>query len=306
MSRILHVSDTHFLRDPAARGGDGASGYDRMIAELGDVSAGLRACLARGLAGGADLVVLSGDLTDGGDAEDYRALRAIFDEELERAGRAEVPMLVTPGNHDHKEAMRAGWLGETDGGTEGAGETTASSFTSTHRSIPSDDPDADPESPLHAVEVVDGVAFVAFDSARFGRSDGFVDEGRAAWLARTLDGLGDMPVVLVTHHHLDPDQFATPAVSCPDAFWDTIASHDVRLILCGHTHHVARGQVRGIPYLTAQGLSFQGDNLPGGGGVRFTRAYGYGLYDLGEDGRVRHVETHVFEDGRQLGVVRFS
>ena len=293
MISVLHISDTHFLRFYEARGGAGvvgASAYDRMLWAMGDVTGGLREALARGCAGGVDLVVFTGDLTDDGDVDDYRALRATFDEALADAGAASVPVLVTPGNHDHVDALRAGWFG------------AASSAQTAGRVQAATDAPLAPQ-----VALVGGVAFVTFDSTRFGYADGYVDEGRIAQFDAALAALpAGTPVVLATHHHLDAGQFATPAVACPDAFWDCLAAHGVRTLLTGHTHHQAHGVVHGIPYYTADGLSFQGDNLHGRAGVGFTRAWGFNRYDVDASGLVRHAQAHTFTDGRSLGEVIFA
>ncbi|MBS5451229.1 MAG: metallophosphoesterase [Coriobacteriia bacterium] len=284
MVRVLHISDTHFLRSYEGRGGAdaaNASAYDRMLCAMGDITGALSEALSRGCAGGVDLIVLTGDLTDDGDEGDYRALRRSFDAALADAGAVGTPVLVTPGNHDHVAALRAGWYGQV---------------------VPASELPFAPQ-----VEVVGGVAFVTFDSARFGYADGFVDDGRVEALDGVLSKLPKgTPIVLATHHHLDPGQFATPAVDAPDALWDCLAAHGVRTILTGHTHHQARGFVHGIPYYTADGLSFQGDNLYGRSGVGFTRAWGFNRYEVAADGRVSHVETHTFSDGSSIGEVIFS
>lgn len=54
-----------------------------------------------------DGVLISGDLTENGTADDYRNLRR----ELERRFPG-IPLLVTLGNHDEKSAFREGWLGQ--------------------------------------------------------------------------------------------------------------------------------------------------------------------------------------------------
>lgn len=324
MIRVLHISDTHFLRSYEGRGGaevEGATAYDRMLAAMGDVTAGLRDCLVQGCAQGVDLIVLTGDLTDDGDEGDYRALRDAFDGALAQAGAADAPVLVTPGNHDHVGALRRGWLGQgretrelrsarpyvqgTPRPCAPCSRTSCPVQEGVGEVVVPDQPRGD-EAPLLQVAEVGGVVFVSFDTSRFGCADGYVDEARVAGLAAALDGVTGAPVVLVTHHHLDPAQFSTPAVLCPESFWECLAAHDVRAILCGHTHHQAHGRVRGIPYYTADGLSFQGENLVGRAGVGFFCAWGYNRYEIDEAGLVRSATTHTFTDGRDLGAVVFG
>src|SRR5215471_6766790 len=47
-----------------------------------------------------DIIVMTGDLTDHGVAEEYANLRAIL-------AAAEMPVYVIPGNHDSREGLRA-------------------------------------------------------------------------------------------------------------------------------------------------------------------------------------------------------
>ena len=115
-----------------------------------------------------DLVVISGDLTEDGDVEDYRYLK----EQLHRL-LGDVEIIVTLGNHDIKSNFHIGWCG------------TAAS-----------------ESPYNQVKCYSDMAIVAFDNSRYGASDGVVDEQQFHWLQQTLAELKNLPIVLVTHHHL--------------------------------------------------------------------------------------------------------
>src|SRR5579872_5061470 len=69
------------------------------------------ACLARAirelnaLKPRPDVVVVTGDLTDHGRAEEYANLRSIL-------AAAEMPVFVIPGNHDSREALRAAFAGD--------------------------------------------------------------------------------------------------------------------------------------------------------------------------------------------------
>jgi Icc protein len=92
---ILQLSDTHLPRSPG-REVFGADADER-------VSAVVAAWLATGER--ADLVLLTGDLADDGDAAAYRRLADVV------AG-VEAPVLALAGNHDHAEAVAATWGGD--------------------------------------------------------------------------------------------------------------------------------------------------------------------------------------------------
>src|SRR5512133_296719 len=84
--RILHLSDSHLF-------GDDTLQYDRV-----DTLAALRRVLERaGVLDRADVVVLSGDLSNDGSAESYRRLRALV--EPWAAARGAV-VVYAMGNHD--------------------------------------------------------------------------------------------------------------------------------------------------------------------------------------------------------------
>ena len=93
MARVLQLSDLHVC----APGG-------RVAGRL-DTPAILRAAIDRLLArldaiSPVDAVLVSGDLSDDGTAESYDFVR----EQLDRLG---LPLLVLPGNHDARDALRA-------------------------------------------------------------------------------------------------------------------------------------------------------------------------------------------------------
>jgi Icc protein len=87
MTLIAHVSDTHL------------DGGPRSIERTGRVVAYLA-----GLHRPVDAILLTGDLADHGQPDEYAQLRSLF-------ARLPVPMLHLPGNHDRREEFGAAGLG---------------------------------------------------------------------------------------------------------------------------------------------------------------------------------------------------
>lgn len=179
---LLHISDIHFRRQYP----DCQEGYQGMLAAMQNPLIPLTECLRLAQQRATiDLVVISGDLTEDGDVEDYRYLK----EQLHRL-LGDVEIIVTLGNHDIKSNFHIGWCG------------TAAS-----------------ESPYNQVKCYSDMAIVAFDNSRYGASDGVVDEQQFHWLQQTLAELKNLPIVLVTHHHLLAHQSTTPVYSVRIVCW---------------------------------------------------------------------------------------
>ncbi|WP_157602694.1 metallophosphoesterase [Rathayibacter sp. Leaf296] len=90
--RLLHLSDTHLLADPAGR-------YNRIL----DTRAGLEQLLAaHDAVGGIDAVVVSGDLADDGAPESYSALRSTLAAWCAERG---AELVLALGNHDDREGF---------------------------------------------------------------------------------------------------------------------------------------------------------------------------------------------------------
>ncbi len=90
---ILHLSDTHLLAG------------NRLLGERYDTAQHLRRTLQAAEATGVrpDAVVFTGDLTDLGEPEAYRALRAEVEPWAARLG---APVVWVAGNHDERPALR--------------------------------------------------------------------------------------------------------------------------------------------------------------------------------------------------------
>jgi 3',5'-cyclic AMP phosphodiesterase CpdA len=155
-----------------------------------------------------DAIVISGDLTDNGLAEEY----AVLAEMLKRL--VEVPVYLVPGNHDRRGNMRAGLAG-----------------------FPGMD---QPQDEIHYVIDAHPIRLVMLDTVVPGAGHGMVSAGQLAWLNQVLAEQPQRPTVVVMHHppficgirHMDAINLHNA-----DAFSAVIARHrQVSRILCGHHH----------------------------------------------------------------------
>lgn len=260
--KLLHISDIHYRKKyPRAE-----DGYQGMLCRMQDPLIPLGQCLRKALSEEeVDAVVITGDLTEDGSPEDYRELRDYI-----RRFTGEIPLFVTPGNHDSKEALREGWLGEAASGA------------------PCN----------YGVELGDCL-LLSLDSSSQGVPDGKLAEESLSWLRETLELHRDRPVILMTHHHLIPGQAEVKGLPEWQELKEVLSGSSVSLILCGHTHHQHEGRFAGILCETAAGLSFCGEGQPDGT-VEFSEVYGYNLYSL-QEGRLLGRRTEIFSTGRLVG-----
>lgn len=177
-----------------------------------------KATLARMLEGPnrPDVLVLSGDITDLGDARSFADVAAVL---------ADCPFPVWPmvGNHDERSTLLTAFPQvETQGG-----------FVQ------------------YAVEL-DGIRLLMLDTLEPGRHGGAFCEARAAWVATELVAHPDTPTVIFMHHPpvvagidwMDP----APHEDWIARFGDTVAGHDqILAIHCGHLHRPIHTMFRGIP-----------------------------------------------------------
>lgn len=264
---ILHISDIHFRRKYEACD----EGYKGMLAKMQNPLIPLEKCLTQlQQQTTLDLVVVSGDLTEDGEIEDYRYLRNWLKREL-----GDTEIIVTLGNHDIKEHFRVGWC-----------EEEASS------------------APYNQVVTLPDFTVISFDNSCYGYADGIVDEGQFQWLAKTLEQVNNQPIVIVTHHHLLPQQSSISNWPGTERFLELIAPFDIRCILNGHTHHTFSDEINGIPYFTVSSMSFVGED-EGGGFVRFEERHGYNLYQL-QQGRVIQQTSENFIPGHVLKTLHMT
>src|SRR3954468_21474648 len=92
---IAHISDPHVVVPGALLYGrvDTADFLKRAVADLNRLDPP------------PDIVVITGDLVDKGEPEEYDRLRALL-------APLAMPIFVIPGNHDGREALRAAFAGD--------------------------------------------------------------------------------------------------------------------------------------------------------------------------------------------------
>ncbi len=209
---ILHLSDTHLL------------GGDRLLGGRYDTAVHLRRTLAAAEATGVrpDAVVFTGDLTDLGEPEAYRALREAVEPWAERLG---APVVWVAGNHDERPAMRAALL-----------DAEAS------------------EEPVTSVHDLGGLRLIALDSTVPGWHHGDLDRSQLEWLRSELATPAPLGTILALHHPPLPTHipfFDILELRDQAGLAEAIAGSDVRAILAGHLHYSTSGTFAGVPVSVA-------------------------------------------------------
>lgn len=163
-----------------------------------------------------DLIVVTGDIAELGDAESYRLFTDVM-------AKTALPWTATLGNHDRKDAFFASLAEAPDCGFR-----------------------------TGRVHMFEEWALVLADTSAAPHHGGWFDEGRAAQLTRDLASTVHLSTLLAIHHPpiaigldwIDPD---------PDADWikrlgECLAGQpQVKLIICGHVHVAASGSFKETP-----------------------------------------------------------
>jgi 3',5'-cyclic AMP phosphodiesterase CpdA len=217
-------------------GGGASSSTDRavLIAQLTDIHVGFapddkpeelnltrfRTALDRLLHGpnAPDLLVLSGDITDHGDAESFAKAAALLAD-------CPCPILPLVGNHD----SRAGLLGAFP-------QVQAAAGGFVH----------------YVVEAALGLRIICLDTLEDGRHGGAFCQTRADWLTARLAEALDTPTVIFMHHPpiiagidwMDPAEDEPWIIRLRDVL---AGQHQVQAIHCGHLHRPITTRFAGIP-----------------------------------------------------------
>ncbi|KQQ68960.1 metallophosphoesterase [Microbacterium sp. Leaf320] len=214
---IIHVSDPHFLAGGAKLGDryDVESNFARTLDAIRAVHPHPAA------------IVITGDLTDLGEPDAYRRLRAAVEPVARELG---APVVWVAGNHDERPAMREGLLDQ-----------------------------APTQQPITGVWDLDGLRLVALDTSVPGWHHGDLDDGQLAWLADILREPAPHGTLLAMHHPPLPSHvplFDILELQHQDELAEVIRGSDVRGILAGHLHYSAHGTFAGVPVSVASATCY--------------------------------------------------
>ncbi len=174
-----------------------------------------------------DLVLMTGDLVEGGKPEEYAHLARLI-------APLKAPVFLIPGNHDAREALRDGFPA--------------------HRYLPR-------EGFLQYVLEDWPVRIVALDTLIPGEGGGELCTERLAWLERALAAAPTRPTIVMLHHppfitgipHMDRYGLANA-----DGFAAVIARHpNVERIVAGHLHRSIQARVGGTVATTCPSSAHQ-------------------------------------------------
>lgn len=199
---IAQISDTHIGSAVEKPAGINLVRLDRTLAQLCTMTRQ------------PDLLLATGDLADGGDEANYRALR-------ERLGLCPFPAYVCLGNHDSRSAARQVFSGGD-------------------------------EHFFHYVLEVGPLRLIVLDTLQEGRHDGAFCEERAAWLRDRLAEAPDRPTIVVLHHP-PIDTGIDWLTTAPTEPWlarldgALAGQHQIVALLSGHIHRPIVATRNGIP-----------------------------------------------------------
>ncbi|MCV3773669.1 phosphodiesterase [Enterobacter sp. RD4-1-1] len=215
---LAQISDLHIKAS-------GLLSYNKV-----DTLSALKAAVAHlnALRPAPNAVVITGDLTDFGRANEYQQVRNVLNS-------LTLPWFAIPGNHDDRTAFR-------DAFSDCSWLPTQGEFLNW----------AIDDFPIR---------LIGLDSTVPGHAWGDICEARAEWLRDTLAEQPHKPTVLMLHHHpfisgidhMDRQNLknqARMAAILADA-------PQVKRILCGHVHRFIVSQLAGVVVCSAPGTSHQ-------------------------------------------------
>ncbi len=254
MTRFLHLTDLHLSPANAPR-------KAALLARIG-------ASLGR-MPEPPDFAVLSGDLTDRGDADSYSLLQDMLAE-------FPLPVHLALGNHDSRRGFHAAF------GT--------------------------PEGPYHHAALAGGLHLITLDTAIPGRVHGTLDAGQLAWLTAELDRHPDRAKLIVLHHPPRLDPLALPwstlDAEATVALGSALAGRPIAGLLSGHVHMNRMSLWQGAPLVVSAGLHSTIDPLHEGG-LRILEGAGFNLCRWSEAGlSVTYVPLE--PEGREIGLIDLS
>ncbi len=206
---LAQISDTHVRTD------DGGA----AIRQLRKALDGARAYRA-------DAILMTGDLANDENADDYAAL-------AEALADPPAPVFLMPGNHDNRNRLRAAFPQHIYLPRTGNMSFAIDDFP---------------------------VRMIALDQVAPGETYGVFTPELAEWLDATLSTAPDRPTLVALHHQpiLTHDLlFDRIGLRGAESFAAVIGAHrQVVRIVCGHHHRVVVGQVAHTPVIVAPSTSW--------------------------------------------------
>lgn len=216
-----------------------------LLAGRIDTPAGLAAAVAAvgALRPQPQAVLLSGDLTERGRADEYAHLREL----LAPLDALAIPAWLMPGNHDDVDALRAAFPDHPELAPDP--DPMLAGFVLWERMLagPSDRP---------------ALRLLALDSVVPGASAGALCAARLDWLACRLDEAPAVPTIVALHHppfasgigHMDAIALGEGA----DGLQAMLRRHpQVQRLVCGHLHRAMSTVVGGVPAMSAPSTAHQ-------------------------------------------------
>lgn len=204
---IAQLSDPHIVAPP---GQGQLAGVDTAKALIAALSA------IKELCGTVDLILITGDLTNLGEPDEYDALTAIL-------AHAPGPVRLLPGNHDNRSNLR-------------------NAFPD-HSYLAGDD------GFIQYAEDAGPLRLIALDTTISGRHDAELDARRLHWLEAALDAARDHPVLLAMHHppfETGMTAFDALPFAGRDALEVIVRGHtNIERIVCGHLHRAVQARFGG-------------------------------------------------------------
>ncbi len=238
---FLHLTDLH-ISDPATPDPHLACDTLAVLDRVIDTIAGLTRR--------PDFVLISGDLTNRGDAASYRLL-------ADRLQAIAAPVLLALGNHDARGPFRAEMLG------------------------------APGEAAYVHDRLIGGAHVIVLDSLVPGRIGGALDAAQFDFLGAALNRHPDVPKLVMLHHPpaLEPDaEMVWHSLNWEDSDrLGAMLEGRVAGLFCGHVHVPRVSHWRGLPVVTGNGLYNTADPLIDEG-MRVVEATGFGLCRLRPSG----------------------
>jgi 3',5'-cyclic AMP phosphodiesterase CpdA len=175
-----------------------------------------------------DLIMITGDIVDGGTDEEYEMSRRIL-------APLEIPYLVIPGNHDERSAFSRAFVD--------------------HTYLPGEDGALNYSFDAHPLRII------GLDSTVPGRHHGDIDPTSLTWLEETLAEESERPTLIIMHH-----QPFTSGISFLDEYRHFGAAQiaaaisgfpSVERVLCGHVHRLMTARLGNVMAMSCPSTASQ-------------------------------------------------